>query len=58
MTEPDFWANRLAVVCDDCGEALSRCTCGDLLDPAQVAWFEADAFLTCYSATLPPGDAE
>lgn len=56
MTEPDFWANRLAAVCDDCGEALSRCTCADLLDAAHVSWFEADAFLTVYSSHLPPGD--
>ena len=58
MSEPDFWANRLAVVCDDCGESLARCGCVDRLDPAQATWYEADAFMTVYSATIPPGDSE
>lgn len=58
MSEPDFWANRWPVVCDDCGESLARCICADRLDPAQVTWYEDDAFLNVYSATFPPGDCE
>lgn len=56
MSEPDLWASKLAVVCEDCGESLGRCACRDLLGLAELTAYEADAFLTVYSTAHRTAD--
>jgi hypothetical protein len=56
MSEPDFWAQWWPVICEDCEEVLSGCTCRDVRDPALTTQYLSEAFLTAYEGD--PGNHE